>query len=109
MPQLLKVVVNVPEPNADMLREAIGSAGGGKIGNYTYCSFSVKGVGRFKPEEGAHPATGKVGKLEEVIEERVEITCEEDKLNNIIAAIRKVHPYEEPAIDVYPMLLQDSV
>jgi len=105
--QLVKVVVTEPEANADSLREAIGNADGGRIGNYTHCSFSVKGVGRFKPEDGAHPAIGKVGRLEEVIEERIEITCEEDKLNNVIAAIRKVHPYEEPAIDVYPMLVED--
>jgi hypothetical protein len=107
MSQLIKVVVTVPEASADMLREAIGNANGGKIGNYTRCSFSVKGTGRFKPEDGANPAIGMVGKLEEVAEERIEITCEEDKLRNVIAAIRRVHPYEEPAIDIYPMLLED--
>lgn len=107
MSQLVKIVVTVPEENADKLREAIGSADGGRIGNYTHCSFSVKGVGRFKPEDGAHPTIGEVGKLEEVVEERIEVTCEEDKLDNVIAAIRKVHPYEEPAIDVYPLLLKD--
>ena len=107
MSQLIKVVVTVPEASADMLREAIGNANGGKIGNYTRCSFSVKGTGRFKPEDGANPAIGMVGKLEEVAEERIEITCEEDKLRNVIAAIRRVHPYEEPAIDIYPMLLEN--
>jgi len=107
MSNLVKIVVTVPEDNADELRQAIGNVGGGRIGNYTHCSFSVKGIGRFKPEDGAHPAIGEVGKLEEVIEERIEVTCEEDKLNNVVAAIRKVHPYEEPAIDVYPMLLTD--
>lgn len=102
MTKLVKVVVTVPEKDADKLREAIGDADGGRIGNYTHCSFSVKGIGRFKPEIGANPAIGEVGKLEEVIEERIEVTCEEDKLDNVISAIRKVHPYEEPAIDVYP-------
>ncbi len=100
---LVKVVVTVPEKDADKLRETIGNAEGGRIGNYTNCSFSVKGIGRFKPEIGAKPAIGEVGKSEEVIEERIEVTCEEDKLDNVISAIRKVHPYEEPAIDVYLM------
>ncbi|MGH7234463.1 MAG: hypothetical protein ACREF7_03410 [Candidatus Saccharimonadales bacterium] len=104
MSQLVKVVVTVPEANANTLREAIGNADGGRIGNYTHCSFSVKGVGRFKPEDGAHPAIGEVGRLEEVAEERIEITCEEDKLGNVISAIRKAHPYEEPVIDIYPLL-----
>lgn len=107
MTKLVKVVVTVPEKDADKLREAIGNADGGRIGNYAHCSFSVKGIGRFKPEIGANPAIGEVGKPEEVIEERIEVTCEEDKLDNVISAIRKVHPYEEPVIDVYPMLLKD--
>ena len=103
MTNIVKVVVTVPEDNADMLREAIGNAGGGQIGNYTHCSFSVKGVGRFRPEAGANPTIGKVGRFEEVIEERIEVTCEEDQLDNLISAIRRVHPYEEPVIDVYPL------
>lgn len=106
MSSLVKIVVTVPEEHADKLRQAIGQADGGKIGDYTHCSFSVKGIGRFKPEAGAHPAIGQVGKLEEVIEERIELTCEQDKIQNVIKAIRSVHPYEEPTIDVYPMLLE---
>lgn len=107
MSQLVKVVVTVPEATAETLRQAIGDADGGQIGNYSHCSFSVKGVGRFLPREGAHPAIGKVGKLEEVIEERIEVTCEQEKLKNIVRAIRDNHPYEEPTIDIYPMLLED--
>lgn len=107
MSKLVKIVVTVPEDNAYVLREAIGNADGGRIGNYTHCSFSVKGVGRFIPEVGANPAIGSVGRPEEATEERIEVTCEEDKLDNVITAIRKAHPYEEPVIDVYPMLLGD--
>ncbi|MEI8187552.1 MAG: hypothetical protein WCG30_01230 [Candidatus Saccharibacteria bacterium] len=107
MSKLVKLVVTVPELDADNLRKAIGDADGGKIGNYSHCSFSVKGIGRFLPENGANPAIGEVGKPEEVLEERIEVTCEADKLKNVIDAIRKAHPYEEPAIDIYPMLLED--
>ena len=107
MSQLVKVIVTIPEQDADKLREAVGNADGGQIGNYIHCSFSAKGIGRFLPIDGAHPAIGKVGKLEEVVEERIEITCERDKLTNIVQAIRSNHPYEEPTIDIYPMLLAD--
>ncbi len=99
----VKIVVFVPETHADMVREAMGRAGAGKIGNYTNCSFSSKGVGRFKPEAGAHPAIGNVGKPELVQEERVEAVCERPLIKEVVAAIKKVHPYEEVALDIYPL------
>ncbi len=103
-----KLVVYVPTTHADLIRDAIGNAGGGKLGNYTFCTFSSKGIGRFKPGPGAHPAIGEIGKLEEVEEERVDVICQEDVLKNVITAIKKVHPYEEIAMDVYP-LWEDKV
>lgn len=99
-----KVIVTIPEGEADKLRIAIGDAGGGRVGNYTYCSFSVKGTGRFMPIDGAKPAIGQVGRLEEVAEERIEITCDNENINAVVAAIREVHSYEEPAIDVYELI-----
>ena len=108
MEELVKLVVFVPETHADAVREAMGKAGAGKIGNYTFCSFTGKGVGRFKPEEGATPAIGQVGKLEIVSEERIEVTCRKDQLAQIIEAIKDVHPYEEVALDIYPMIVLDN-
>ena len=102
--KFVKVVVTVPEAEAAKLRQAIGNAGGGRLGNYSHASFSVKGVGRFLAKDGASPAIGKVGRLEEVTEERIEVTCEKEKLATIIEAIRRNHPYEEPVIDVYALL-----
>lgn len=104
MKELVKIVVTVPENEADKLRKAIGDADAGKIGNYTHCSFSVRGTGRFLPKKGANPAIGEVGKPEEVIEARIEFTCQKDNLENIIQVIKKNHPYEEPVIDVYPLI-----
>lgn len=102
--EVVKIVVTVPLSHAEVVREAIGRAGGGKIGNYTFCSFSIVGTGRFKPEEGSTPFIGKQGNMENVKEERVEITCARDEAKAVVDAIRKVHPYEEPAIDVYPLI-----
>lgn len=99
----VKIVVTVPETHADIVRDAIGNAGGGKIGNYSHCSFSSKGIGRFKPEIGANPHVGSVGKLEEVSEERIEITCDRKDLEKVVKAIKAVHPYEEVALDVYSL------
>jgi hypothetical protein len=100
---LYKVIVYVPVSHAPAVRDAMGKAGGGRQGNYSYCSFSVTGVGRFKPEDGAHPAIGQVGTLEEVTEERIEVACESRLLRELIAAIVSTHPYEEPAIDILPL------
>ena len=98
-----KIVVTVPEDEADKLREAIGNAGGGKIGNYSHCSFSVKGIGRFLPMNGASPSIGHVGEPEAVIEERIEINCDGSTLQAVLTAIRQAHSYEEPVIDIYKL------
>ena len=98
-----KLVVFVPETHTDIVREAMGRAGAGTIGNYSFCSFSSKGVGRFRPEKGADPHIGKIGAFEEVAEERIEVVCSRGKLDNVIKSIKKVHPYEEVALDVYPL------
>ena len=89
----LKIATHVPLTHADAVREAIGKAGGGKLGKYSFCSFSSKGTGRFLPNAGAKPTIGKVGKLEEVEEERIEFVCEENLKERIVAAIRQAHPY----------------
>lgn len=97
------IVTTVPESHADQVREAMGRAGAGRVGNYSHCSFSVKGIGRFLPNEGANPHLGKVGTLEEVIEERIETVCARALLEDVLEAIKKAHPYEETVIDIYPV------
>jgi hypothetical protein len=99
----VKIVVFVPESHADAVRKVMAEAGAGKIGNYTSCSFSSKGVGRFLPQEGANPAIGEVGKPTEANEERIEMVCPREVLTNVIAAIRRIHPYEEVAFDIYQL------
>jgi hypothetical protein len=105
----VKVVVFVPLTHTDKVREAIGKAGGGIIGNYDYCSFSSKGVGRFKPNSKAKPHLGKANALESVEEERIEFVCLRNKAKSIIQAIKKVHPYEEVALDIYPLINEDEL
>jgi hypothetical protein len=104
MKELVKLVVFVPEKNADKVRQALGEAGAGRIGEYSFCSFSLKGIGRFKPGDSANPHIGSAGKFEEVDEERIEVACEKEQAGEIIKVIKEVHPYEEVVIDIYPML-----
>ena len=70
------LVTSAPLEHADAVRKAIGDAGGGKLGNYSQCSFSYQGTGRFIPNENAHPAYGSSGIVNEVPEERIEMLCE---------------------------------
>ncbi|MEK7529236.1 MAG: hypothetical protein AAB592_05710 [Patescibacteria group bacterium] len=100
----VKVVVYVPLSHADAIREALARSGAGHIGNYDNCSFSTKGTGRFRGLEGSKPFVGSSGKLEEVEEERIETICPREKLDSVLAEIKKIHPYDEPAVDIYPML-----
>ncbi len=100
----VKLVVFVPISHADIVRETLGKAGAGKIGNYTFCSFSVSGYGRFLPEQGATPAIGEVGVFEKVEEERIEVVCPTGIIKDVIQAMKAAHPYEEIAYEVYPLL-----
>jgi hypothetical protein len=99
----VKIIVFVPETHTDMVREAMGNAGAGVLGNYTHCTFSTKGIGRFKPGQGANPHIVEVGKFGEVVEERIETVCSREKLQEVITAIKKVHPYDEVAMHVYAL------
>jgi hypothetical protein len=97
------IVIAVPESHADVVREAMGQAGAGKIGNYSYCSYSVKGIGRFMPNKGSKPFLGKEDVLEEVVEERIEMVCNRTVLEHVLEEAKKAHPYEEAVIDIYPV------
>ena len=100
----VEIVVYVPATHADAVRKAMGDAGAGKVGNYTFCSFSSKGTGRFLPMEGAHPAIGEVGNLELVEEEKIETICDQSVVANVISAMKAAHPYEEVVYEVSPLL-----
>jgi hypothetical protein len=104
MSKFVKIIVFVPVSDADKIRKVLGDNGAGKLGNYSYASFSTKGKGRFKPEKGADPAIGEIGKPEFVDEERIEVIAPIEKYLEIIEKVKKAHPYEEPAIEVYDLL-----
>ncbi|MBD3330679.1 hypothetical protein GF354_04080 [Candidatus Peregrinibacteria bacterium] len=100
----VKIVVYVPVSHSDKIRDVLAKNEAGHIGNYDYCSFSCIGTGRFRGLEGSNPSIGQKGKIEEVKEERIETICEFSKLDKVLKALNNAHPYEEPAIDVFPLL-----
>lgn len=101
--KLKKLVVFVPEKDAVKVKEALGNAGAGHIGNYSHCAFSSQGTGQFLPGDNTNPHIGSHGKLEEVNEVRVETIFPEHLEQKILSAMIKAHPYEEVAYDIYPL------
>ena len=104
----VKIIVTIPIENVEEVRNAICEAGAGIIGNYSYCSMSTKCIGTFKPNDNANPYIGENNKLEFVDEEKLEVVCDVNNVKKVIAKLREVHPYEEPAIDIIPLLDEES-
>ena len=98
-----KLVVFVPIKSAAAVANALFAVGAGHIGNYSHCGYQAEGTGSFKPLEGARPAIGKKGKLERVPEIRFETIVPAEKLDAVIAALKRAQPYETPAFDVFKL------
>lgn len=99
-----KLVVFVPREALDTVRDAVFKAGAGRIGNYERCSWYTDGTGTFLGGEGSNPALGEAGREERVAEYRLETVFPADRQEEVVAALRRAHPYEEPAFDVYPLV-----
>ncbi len=106
---LVKLAVFVPTGHVDAVAEAVFAAGAGKIGRYGRCSFRTSGVGTFLAGEGARPHIGEVGREERVDEVRLETVVPAERLSVVLAAMRRDHPYEEVAYDVYPLDVASSL
>jgi len=98
---LRKLAVYVPSEHTDAVANAMFSAGAGRIGKYDRASFRARGEGTFRPLEGAAPSTGEVGQEERVEEEKLEVVVPAVLAKAVLAAARRVHPYEEVAYDLY--------
>ena len=99
----LKLSVFVPLSHVDKVAESIYQAGGGMIGEYSNCSFRTTGTGTFKGSDQSNPSIGKKSVVESVEEVKLEVLIDHWKLNQVIRAMKKVHPYEEVAYDVFPL------
>ena len=100
---LLKLVTFVPEAQAETVRQALFEAGCGCIGNYDSCSYSVEGKGTFRANKGCHPYCGKIGELHTEPEVRIETVLPAFMEKKVLKTLAEVHPYEEPAYDLYPL------
>lgn len=107
--EAFKVVVFVPVAASAAVRSALAEAGAGRIGNYDHCTVRAPVTGTFRGGEGSSPSVGRAGRIEEVAEERVEAVVSAARLPWALAAVRAVHPYEEPALEVHALAARPSL
>jgi hypothetical protein len=98
---MYKLCYYVPESHLDATKRAVFDAGAGRIGDYDSCCWQVKGQGQFRPLPGSQPFIGGEGALEQVDEYRVELVCDDARIEAAVAALKRAHPYEEPAYQVW--------
>ncbi|MDQ2075464.1 YqfO family protein [Marinimicrobium sp. ABcell2] len=98
---MFKLVFYVPETHVEAVKSAVFATGAGRIGDYNSCAWQVLGQGQFRPLEGSQPFLGQQGQVEQVPEYRVELVCADELIEKALAALRRAHPYEEPAYDVW--------
>lgn len=98
-----KVIVYVPSAHVDVVREAVIAEGAGQIGDYKGCTFAAAGEGTFIPLEGSQPFIGEKDTLSKVEEKALSFMVLESELARVIKAVKKVHPYEEMAYDVFKL------
>ncbi|MEP6583340.1 MAG: Nif3-like dinuclear metal center hexameric protein [Ginsengibacter sp.] len=99
---LKKLVTFSPNDNASKVRDALFTVGG-RLGKYSECSFNVQGIGTFKAGEGAEPYVGEIGKRYEENETRIEVIFPAGSQEEIVQALKAVHPYEEVAYDIFQL------
>jgi dinuclear metal center YbgI/SA1388 family protein len=100
---LTKIAVYVPQQYAEAVRNAMFSAGAGTIGDYDECSFNIEGTGTFRADENCNPFVGNIGERHHENEVKVEVICPTYLQSKVVSSMLKVHPYEEPAFDIYKL------
>ena len=99
----VKLEIFVPEEYAFKIRDELAKVGVGRLGDYDHCVAMVSVRGFFRPLPGSKPFEGEEGKISEVREYKVEVNCRRELVDEAIRAIRSVHPYEEPLVNVIPL------
>ncbi len=98
-----KVVTFVPQDSVDPLVDALAKVGAGEVGGYSRCAFVAEGTGTFVPSRRATPTSGQPGRRADVAEQRVEMVLPRTRRSSVLSALHQVHPYEQPAVDVYEL------
>jgi hypothetical protein len=101
---MYKLSFYVPLDHLETVKNALFQAGAGRYQHYDRCCWQVAGQGQFRPLPGSDPFIGSTGVEEKIPEYKVEMLCPPDRIKAIISALLSVHPYQEPAYEIYPIL-----
>jgi dinuclear metal center YbgI/SA1388 family protein len=107
--EAFKLVAFVPVQSSQSVRDALAQAGAGVIGSYEQCAVRGDVTGTFRARAGAKPAIGTTSGMQEIREERIEMVSSAERLPWAIAALRAVHPYEEPVFEVHALASRPSL
>ena len=99
-----KIEIFIPESHLEILQETLRNCGAGHIGKYDSCMSYSRVVGTWWPLEGTHPYSGEIGKVSTEEEIKAEVTCRFSEVDGVIKAVKAIHPYEEPVINVIALL-----
>ena len=99
----VKLEIFVPQEYALKIRDHLAKIGVGRIGDYDHCVAIYQVQGYFRPLPGANPFDGEIGRIQETTEAKVEVKCKQELVNEAIQVIRRVHPYEEPLVNIIPL------
>ena len=99
----VKLEIFVPKEYSLKIRDALAEIGVGRVGNYDHCLAIYPVQGYYRPLPGAEPFEGKIEKISETVEYKIEVNCKRELVNEAIKVIRKIHPYEEPLVNVIPL------
>ncbi|MDK9762353.1 hypothetical protein KI743_10085 [Vibrio sp. D420a] len=98
-----KLEIYAPESEVIAIRDALNSAGAGVVGNYDSVISIVKISGFWRPNSKAQPVTGSKGEINFGEEVRIDVRCKKERVQAALDAVRAVHPYEEPVINILPL------
>ncbi len=99
----VKLEIFVPQEYALKVRDHLAKIGVGKLGDYDHCVAITTVKGYFRPLPGANPFDGEIGKIQETREAKIEVNCKRELVNEAVNIIRRVHPYEEPLVNIIPL------
>lgn len=100
---MYKLAFFVPPSHVEAVKAEVFAAGGGRIGDYDHCAWQVLGQGQFRPLDGSQPFLGQAGVVEQVEEWRVELVVADVLIAQVVAALKRSHPYETPAYEAWKL------
>jgi len=98
---MYKLCFYVPDSHLEAVKKAVFAAGAGRIGAYDNCCWQVLGQGQYRPLDGSQPFIGQTGQVQHVPEWKVELVVADELIHDSVKAMKKAHPYETPAFDVW--------